>query len=152
MKKNKRIKILLVDDEIEFVRTLSQRLTLRKLTVYTAYNGKEALSFINKTEPDVIVLDLKMPGLHGIEVLKKVKKNHPRIQVIILTGHGSKTMEKEAEKIGSFDFLHKPVNIDFLVTRIKEAYWEKVERYMTAAAMAESGDFDTARNIMNKKE
>ncbi|MFZ6006455.1 MAG: response regulator [Nitrospirota bacterium] len=152
MKKKKEIKVLLVDDEVDFVDTLAQRLKMRELLVDTVYDGEQALSFIKKIEPDVIVLDLKMPGLHGIEVLREIKSSSPQIQVIILTGHGTEKDEDEAKRLGGFDFLRKPADIDLLVAKIKEAFMEKVERAMTAVAFAEEGDLDRAQKIIKKEE
>jgi DNA-binding response OmpR family regulator len=152
MKKKKQIKVLLVDDEVEFVDTLGQRLKMRGLSVDIVYDGEQALSFVRKIEPDVIVLDLKMPGLYGIEVLKEVKKLKPNVQVIILTGHGTDKDEVEAKQLGSFDFMRKPADIDLLVAKIKEAFTEKLERAMTAITFAEAGVFDTAKNIIKKDE
>lgn len=152
MKKKKEIKVLLVDDEVEFVDTLAQRLRMRELHVDTVYDGEQALSFIKRIEPDVIVLDLKMPGLHGIEVLREIKTSSPQIQVIILTGHGAERDEEEARRLGGFDFLRKPADIDLLVAKIKEAFMEKVERAMTAITFAEEGAFDTAQKIIRKEE
>lgn len=152
MKKKKDIKVLLVDDEVAFVDTLAQRLKMRELFVDVVYDGEQALSFIRKIEPDVIVLDLKMPGLHGIEVLREVKNLKPKIQVIILTGHGTEKDEAEAKKLGGFDFLRKPADLDLLVAKIKEAYWEKIERAMTAITFAEEGVMDTAQKIIKKEE
>ncbi len=152
MKKKKEIKVLLVDDEVEFVNTLAHRLRMRALLVDTVYDGEQALSFIKKIEPDVIVLDLKMPGLHGIEVLREVKSLKPNIQVIILTGHGTEKDEEEAKKLGGFDFLRKPADIDLLVVKIKEAFAEKIERTMTAIAFAEEGDLNRAQKIIKKEE
>jgi DNA-binding response OmpR family regulator len=151
-KKKKDIKVLLVDDEVEFVNTLAQRLKLRDLLVDTVYDGPQALDFIRKLEPDVIVLDLKMPGLHGIEVLREIKKTRSEIQVIILTGHGTEKDEEEARKLGGFDFLHKPADIDLLIAKIKEAFQEKLERAMTAITFAEEGILDTAQKIIKKDE
>jgi len=148
----KEIKVLLVDDEVEFVTTLAERLRLRELKVDTVFDGTQALAFITKTEPDVIVLDLKMPGLHGIDVLREIKKTRPKIQVIILTGHGTDEDEAVARKLGGFDFLRKPAEIDLLVRKIKEAFQEKVERVMSAIAFAEGGDIDDAKKIFNKEE
>lgn len=152
MKKKKEVKVLLVDDEVDFVDTLAQRLRMRELMVDAVYNGEQALSFIKKIEPDVIVLDLKMPGLHGIEVLREIKKMSPQIQVIILTGHGTEKDEEEAKRLGGFDFLRKPAEIDLLIAKIKEAFAEKIERTMTAIAFAEEGAFDTAERIIRKEE
>lgn len=152
MKKKKDIKVLLVDDEIAFVNTLAQRLRLRNLLVDTVYDGAQALSYMKDIEPDVIVLDLKMPGLHGIEVLREIKKIKREIQVIILTGHGTDKDEEEARKLGGFDYLQKPADIDLLVRKIKEAFSEKIERAMTAIAFAQAGDFDEAKKIIKKEE
>jgi DNA-binding response OmpR family regulator len=152
MKKKKDIKVLLVDDEIAFVNTLAQRLRMRKLLVDTVYDGEQALSYIKEIEPDVIVLDLKMPGLHGIEVLREIKKIKREIQVIILTGHGTEKDEEEARKLGGFDFLRKPADIDLLLAKIKEAFSEKLQRVLSAIAFAEGGAFDEARKIIKKEE
>jgi len=150
--KKKDIKVLLVDDEVQFVDTLAQRLRLRDLKVDVVYDGSQALEFLRKTEPDVIVLDLKMPGLHGIEVLREIKKRRAQIQVIILTGHGTDKDEQEARALGGFDFMRKPADIDLLVAKIKEAFQEKLERTMSAIAYAEGGDLDMARKLMKKEE
>jgi len=152
VKKKKDIKVLLVDDETAFVDTLAQRLKMRDLNVSTVYDGAQALSYIKGMEPDVMVLDLKMPGLHGIEVLREVKKDYPQMQVIILTGHGTDRDAEEAKRLGGFDFMRKPADIDNLVRRIKEAYSEKIERMMTAIAFAEEGELDTAQKIITKQD
>jgi DNA-binding response OmpR family regulator len=150
--RKKEIKVLLVDDEVEFVDTLGQRLRMRGLVVDIVYDGEQALSFVRKTEPDVIVLDLKMPGLNGMEVLREVKKLKPDVQVIILTGHGTDKDEAEARKLGGFDFIRKPADINLLVVKIKEAFSEKFERAMMAVTFAEAGVFDTAKRIIKKDE
>jgi len=152
VKRNKDIKVLLVDDEEAFVNTLAQRLKMRELNVETVYDGEQALSQVKSKEPDVMVLDLKMPGLYGMEVLKEVRKSYPNMQVIILTGHGTEKDEEEARRLGGFDFLRKPADIDTLNGKIKEAYAEKIERAMTAIAFAEEGEFDTARKIIKEEE
>jgi DNA-binding NtrC family response regulator len=152
MKKNKDIKVLLVDDEEAFVNTLAQRLKMRELNVNTVYDGEQALAKVKSEEPDVMVLDLKMPGLHGMEVLKEIRKAYPNMQVIILTGHGTEKDEEEARRLGGFDFLRKPADIETLVGKIKEAYSEKIERMLSAIAFAEEGEFDTARKIIKEEE
>ncbi len=152
MKKKKDIKVLLVDDEQAFVDTLAQRLKMRELKVQAVYDGQQALSQVKEEEPDVMVLDLKMPGMHGMEVLREIRKAYPNLQVIVLTGHGTDKDAEEAKRLGGFDFLKKPTDIDTLVGRIKEAYQEKLERAMTAIAFAEEGEFDTARQIMKKED
>jgi CheY-like chemotaxis protein/cytidylate kinase len=115
-------RFLLVDDEKEYVQTLSDRLQTRDLQSAIAYDGEEALSYIEKDEPDVMVLDLKMPGVDGMEVLRKVKKERPHVEVIILTGHGSEQDRTSAMELGAFAYLEKPVDIEVLSKTMKEAY------------------------------
>lgn len=121
----KQIKILLVDDEEDLVRTLSERMNMRNFGTDIALNGEAALKLVENEVPDVMVLDLKMPGIDGMEVLRRVKKYYPEIQVIILTGHGSEKDEKEALELGAYCYLTKPVNIDKLVMHIKHAHAAK---------------------------
>jgi DNA-binding NtrC family response regulator len=150
--KQKEIKVLVVDDEQAFANTLSQRLKMRDMKVGTAYDGEEALSKVKEEEPDVMVLDLKMPGMHGMEVLEKIKKAYPHMQVIVLTGHGTEKDEEEAKRLGGFDFLKKPADIDHLEHKIRRAFQEKLERTMSAIAFAEEGEFDSARKIMKDED
>ncbi len=119
-------KVLLVDDEQEFVNTLSERLETRKMTPAVAYNGEEALAMVADDQPEVMVLDLKMPGIDGIEVLRRMKKTHPETEVIILTGHGSTTEEELAAELGAFAYLRKPVDIEVLTETMQAAY-RKIE-------------------------
>lgn len=151
----KKLRLLLVDDENEFVETLADRLKMRELDASIARNGEEALSAVKEEEPDVIVLDLKMPGIDGIEVLKRVKKAYPHVEVIILTGHGSKQDEEAARRLGAFDYVRKPADLDRLVSRIKNAFKQKMsklEKTFMAAAFAEEGEFDTAKEVMEGEE
>ncbi len=115
-------KILLVDDEREFVQTLSERLKTRNLESSIAYDGEQALQMVESEVPDVIVLDLRMPGIDGIETLRRVKQSHPEVEVIILTGHGSDKEQAEAEDLGAFAYLRKPVNVNELSQVMKKAY------------------------------
>jgi two-component system response regulator CpxR len=115
-------KILLVDDEVEFVQTLSERLQTRKFESKIAYDGEQALSSIDEDVPEVMVLDLKMPGIGGLEVLKEVKEKHPETEIIILTGHGSEKEKEKAFELGAFAYLEKPVNINVLSDTMKKAY------------------------------
>ena len=143
------IRVLLVDDEEDFVRTLSERLELRDLNSNTAFDGEEAIKLVGDKEPDIIILDLKMPGIDGMEVLRRVRKAYPHIQVIIQTGHGNDMDEAEARELGVFDYLKKPVDIELLVERIKAAAKAmRVQNSMAAAAYAEEGEHDTARKMM----
>ena len=115
-------KILLVDDEKEFVQTLSERLKKRNLESAVVCDGEQALEFVENDQPDVMVLDLMMPGIGGIEVLRRLKRTHPNIEVIILTGHGSENEEQVATDLGAFAYLQKPVNIEVLAQAMRDAY------------------------------
>ncbi len=119
-------KVLLVDDEREFVQTLSERLMMRDMGSAVVYDGESALNLVQEDEPEVMILDLKMPGIDGIEVLRRVKEEHPHIQVIILTGHGSEKDREICMGLGAFAYLHKPVDIDVLSETLKAAN-EKVQ-------------------------
>lgn len=113
---------LLVDDEQEFVHTLSERLQTRNLVSDVVYDGEQALAALEDEPPEVMVLDLKMPGIDGLEVLERVKRDHPAIEVIILTGHGSDAERLRAEELGAFAYLQKPVDIDVLAATMRAAY------------------------------
>jgi two-component system response regulator CpxR len=115
-------KVLLVDDEKSYVQTLSKRLKTREIESSVAYGGAEALAKIRLQEPDVMVLDLKMPGVDGLEVLRNVKASNPRTEVIILTAHGSDAEEQLVYQMGAFTYLRKPVDIDELMENMRSAY------------------------------
>ena len=120
-------KVLLVDDEREFIQTLSERLILRDMGPAVAYDGESALNLIKEDEPDVMIVDLKMPGIDGLEVLRKVKDSRPEIEVIILTGHGHEADRELCMKLGAFAYLQKPLDINVLSETIQEAN-EKIRR------------------------
>jgi DNA-binding NtrC family response regulator len=151
-------KVLLVDDEEDFLESLNERLKLRKVNAETAKSGEEALERIREEEPTVIVLDLKMPGMHGLEVLKRLKRTNPDVQVVILTGHGSEEDRKEAERLGAFAYHAKPVRMDTLMASVRGAYqrFQKLKRTvdnaLMASAMAQAGEVELAREIMNEEE
>jgi len=115
-------KVLLVDDERAFVQTLSERLQMRDLGAAVVYDGEAALSVVDEDEPEVMVLDLKMPGVDGLEVLRRVKQEHPNVEVIVLTGHGSKDIEKLCMEMGACAYLEKPVDIETLTNMMRDAY------------------------------
>ena len=119
------IKLLLVDDEVGFVNILTKRLSKRKIEVASAYSGTEAIQILRKRDFDVAVLDLKMEEMDGIEVLKIFKKMDPKMVVIMLTGHGSEQEARESIKLGAFDYLTKPCELEELLAKIKEAYQER---------------------------
>ncbi len=114
-------KVLLVDDEREFVQTLSERLIMRDMGSAVVYDGQAALNLVQDDEPEVIVIDLKMPHVDGFEVLKKVKADHPEIEVIVLTGHGSEEDRLTCMDLGAFAYMQKPVDIEELSLVLKQA-------------------------------
>ena len=114
-------KVLLVDDEREFVQTLSERLVTCDIGAEVCYDAETALDLINEEEPEVMILDLRMPGVDGFEVLKKVKAARPNVEVIILTAHGSRREEERCMKLGAFAFLQKPVDIQVLNETLRKA-------------------------------
>jgi len=114
-------KILLVDDEKKYVQTLSKRLMMRELESAVVYDGESALELAREDEPDVMILDLRMPGIDGIEVLRRVKKTHPAIEVIVLTSQGSEADKKTCMELGAFAFLSKSVDIEELSKTIEAA-------------------------------
>jgi len=120
-------KVLLVDDEREFVQTLSERLIMRDMGSAVAYDGESALKLIKDDEPEVIIVDLKMPGIDGFDVLRKVKETRPQIEVIIVTGHGSEEDRQLCLDLGAFAYLQKPLDINALSETIKAAN-EKIRR------------------------
>lgn len=115
------LKILLVDDEEEFVTTLAERLELRGFRAQAVTDGEGALHIIESDPPQVIILDVMMPGLGGLEVLKQIKTQHPQIHVILLTGHGSTKEGIEGMQLGAFDYLMKPINIEELIKKMQDA-------------------------------
>jgi DNA-binding NtrC family response regulator len=120
--------VLLVDDEDDFRQTLKKRLEKRELKVWEAENGQRALDILRKTAIDVVVLDVKMPGMDGIEVLAEIKKAALYSEVILLTGHASVESGIEGMKLGAFDYVMKPVNIDELLHKMRQACERKAIR------------------------
>lgn len=116
-----RTKVLLVDDEIEFASSLAERLELRGFEATAVTSGEEALGSLHSEPPDVVLLDLKMPDMNGLDILPKIKALDATIEVIILTGHGSRTAKDSGMLAGAFDYIMKPVDISELVTKIKQA-------------------------------
>ncbi len=118
-------KILLVDDETRFRTTLSKRLKARGKDVVVLSSGEEALQEIQKSDYDVVVLDVRMPGLDGLETLVTMKKVKPEMEIILLTGHASLEASKEGIGLGAFDYVLKPCDIDVLLEKIHKAYERK---------------------------
>ena len=118
--------IMLVDDEVSFVETMAKRLGMRNIETISAFSGEECLETLKTHQTlDVIVLDVKMPGMDGIETLKKIKKEFPLIEVIMLTGHATVESGIDGMKLGAYDFLMKPCDIEELVGKLEEATKKK---------------------------
>ncbi len=119
-------KLLLVDDEKGFLDTITKRLEKRNLKIWVAYSGEDALVELEKnTAIEVVVLDVKMPGMDGIETLVEIKKRFPLMEVIMLTGHATVETAIDGMKLGAFDYLMKPCDIDALISKVKEAIAKK---------------------------
>ena len=135
------IKLLLVDDEVEFMQTLMRRMKKRNVDVAGANSGEEALAYLSANSIDVVVLDVKMPGMDGIETLREIKKAMPITEVIMLTGHANLEVAVEGMEIGAFDYLMKPINIDDLLYKIQDAYKKKTlheQKIQSMQAMVQS--------------
>lgn len=118
--------VLLVDDEVPFVETMTKRLTKRNLRVITAFSGEEALKTLDKNRnTDVVILDVKMPGMDGLETLEKIRKSFPLTEVVMLTGHATIESAIEGMKLGAFDYLMKPCEIEQLMGKVQEATKKK---------------------------
>jgi signal transduction histidine kinase len=122
MNETTRPRVLLVDDEVDFLSSLAQRLELRGLPVLTAASGLEALEILDREPVDVVVLDVRMPGMDGIETLRRIKDRHPQVQVVMLTGHADLESSIEGMRFGFFDYLTKPVKLAQLMEKIDEAF------------------------------
>ncbi len=118
-------KVLFVDDEIDFLETLLKRMKKRGVDVTGVGSGEEALSFLDTNQVDVVVLDVKMPGMDGIETLREIKRRHPLVEVIMLTGHANLEVAIEGMELGAFDYLMKPMDIDELLYKVEDAYKKK---------------------------
>ncbi len=119
-------KVLLVDDEKKFLEVMSERLTTRGVTVTTATSAAEALEQIEANLFDAVILDLKLPGMDGIEALKRMKAKRPELQIILLTGHATVEKGVEAIKLGAMDFIEKPADLESLGEKIKQAKQKKM--------------------------
>lgn len=117
--------VLLVDDEVEFLETLVKRLRKRKLDARGVTSGEEAIQALKETPADVVVLDVKMPGMGGLQTLREIKKMYPLVEVIMLTGHASMEVAIQGMEMGAFDYLMKPMDIDELVYKLQDAFKRK---------------------------
>jgi len=115
------LRVLIVDDEEELVTTIAERLQIRGMSVEFATDGETALKMIDQNPPQVVVLDVMMPGMGGIEILQRMKALKLQIPVILLTGYGSTEQGQEGLKYGAFDYLMKPCDLNVLIKKINEA-------------------------------
>jgi len=113
--------ILLVDDEVEFISTLAERLEIRGIDARVVYDGEAALKAVAENEPQVMVLDVMMPGIKGLDVLQRVKEEHPKVQVILLTGQGKTRDGIEGMRYGAFAYMMKPLDLEELIATLGEA-------------------------------
>jgi DNA-binding NtrC family response regulator len=122
------INVLLVDDEEDFREALGERLRVRRLEVRTADSGEAALRILQEHPVDVVVLDVRMPGISGLAATQAIKLSHPLVEIILLTGHASLDASREGMALGAFDYLLKPTKIDDLIYKIEDAYSRKSEQ------------------------
>lgn len=118
-------KVLMVDDEQDFLNTFQKRLRRRKVDVDAVTCGEDALEYMENNSPDIVILDVKMPGMDGITVLNKIKRKYPLVEVILLTGHANMEVAAEGMEIGAFDYVLKPASLDELMFKIEDAYKRK---------------------------
>jgi len=131
--------VLVVDDEEDFLNALVTRLKLRDLKAHGVTTGEEALEFLEQQPVDVVVLDIKLPGMDGLKVLKHIKKKHSRIEVVMLTGHGETESGMEGLSLGAFAYLVKPVKLEELIAHIQEAHkWKIFDRRVPESDSDES--------------
>jgi len=117
-----KVNVLLVDDEIPFVETVKKRLSKRDLHIITAFSGQEALEKLEKdSNIEIVVLDIKMPDMDGFETLAEIKRKYPGTEVIILTGYATVGSAIKGKRLGAFDYLIKPCDIDKLISKVEEA-------------------------------
>jgi len=117
----KPLKVLFVDDEVELVQTLVERLELRGIDAEGVTTGKQALKRIEEQSYDVVLLDVKMPGIGGLEAMRTIRHLRPELKVILLTGHGSAQDAEEGTQLGAYDYIMKPIKIDKLIKLLEKA-------------------------------
>ncbi|UCB49278.1 MAG: response regulator [Deltaproteobacteria bacterium] len=116
------LSVMIVDDEEDFLETLVKRLEKRDVKVIGAKSGEEALELLQESPVDVVVLDVKMPGMDGIQALKEIRRRHPLVEVVLLTGHASTEVAIKGMELGAFDYLMKPIGMDELLYKVQDAY------------------------------
>lgn len=119
------IKILLVDDESDFVETMAKRFGIRKMPIDTAQSGQEALELLATRDYDVVILDVRMPGMDGLETLREIREKNPLTEVIMLTGHASLEAGMQGMNLGAYDYILKPADFDELLDKVRTAFERK---------------------------
>lgn len=119
------IKILLVDDEADFVETMAKRFGIRKMPIDTAKSGQEALAALAARDYDVVILDVRMPGMDGLEALRQIREKKPLTEVIMLTGHASLETGMQGMNLGAYDYILKPADFDELLDKVRKAFERK---------------------------
>jgi DNA-binding NtrC family response regulator len=128
----RKIRLLIVDDEVQFLDSIARRLELRGFDVTKAYNGQEAVDVARSARFDLALLDLKMPGMDGKQVLDILKREHKHLEIIILTGHGSLDSAVECTKLGAHSYLPKPYELDKLLEALRDAYQSRITKKFDA--------------------
>jgi len=118
-------RVLFVDDEADFLETILKRMQKRGVAAFGARSGEEALAWLQQQTADVVVLDVRMHGMDGIQTLRAVKSAHPMLEVIMLTGHASLEIAREGMQLGAFDYLMKPIDLDELLYKLEDAFQKK---------------------------
>lgn len=119
------MRLLLVDDEADFLNTLLKRMKRREVNAHGVTSGEAAISWLASNPCDVVILDVRMQGMDGIETLQAIKSRHPLVEVIMLTGHASMEVAIEGMEMGAFDYLMKPMDMDELLYKAEDAYKKK---------------------------
>ena len=142
-------RLLIVDDEEQFVEALSERLSMRDYDVTTSLTGEDAIEKIKNYNFDVVILDVRLPGVKGTEVLREIKNLKPLTEVVMLTGHGTVEMAIEGMKLGAYDFLMKPCETEDLTAKIEKAHDRKAEQEDRIRAAKISHSTSSPRSVLN---
>ena len=142
-------RLLLVDDEKQFIEALSERLSMRDYDVTTSLTGEDAIEKIENYNFDVVILDVRLPGIAGTEVLREIKNLKPLTEVIMLTGHGTVGMAIEGMKLGAYDILMKPCETEDLTAKIDKAHDRKAEQEDRIRAAKISHSASSPRSVLN---
>jgi DNA-binding NtrC family response regulator len=118
-------RVLFVDDEADFLETILKRMQKRGVAASGVDSGEESLTWLQQNPADIVVLDVRMKGMDGIQTLRAIKSAHPLIEVVMLTGHASLEIAREGMKLGAFDYLMKPIDLDELLYKLEDAYQKK---------------------------